>query len=98
VREDAAVRLDELLTSVVVPVLGELLPDADLQEIAVSTYPTGTVALRVVAGGETFGFWVHIPGQQPESPDELRHRLADQLQDHVSETRSGWGQLRPHSS
>jgi hypothetical protein len=96
VREDRPVRLDELLSSVVTPVLGELLPDVDLQEIAVSAEPGGAILLRVVAGGEPFGFWVHTPGRQPESPTELRHRLADQLQDHVAETRFGWGQLRPH--
>jgi hypothetical protein len=90
-------RLDELLGSVVAPVLGALVPDFQITEIGVrASAGDEEVRLHVVAEGETFGFWVVSPGQEPESPDQLRHRLADQLQDWVPETRSAWGQLRSH--
>lgn len=92
-------RLDELLGAVVAPVVAALLPDDDVEELSLyrEVDDGPHVVLRVVAAGETFRFFVRAPGQAPESADDLRHRLAEDLQDFVAESSFGWGQQRPHA-
>jgi len=93
-----SMRLDDVLGSVVTPVVAALLPEESIQEISVYAEPDAEseVTLRIVAEGETFRFYVRSPGQAPESAEELRHRLAEDLQDFVAESSFGGGQLRPH--
>jgi hypothetical protein len=91
-------RLDEVLGTVVIPVVAALLHEENIQEICMySDDASGSeTQLRIVADGETFRFYVTTPGQAPESPEDMRHRLAEDLQDFVSESAFGWGQQRPH--
>jgi len=91
--------LSELLCSVVIPVIAALLPEEAVQEISIYSEDASggsEINLRIVAEGETFRFYVKVPDQAPESAEDLRHRLAEDLQDFVSESSFGWGQLRPH--
>ena len=94
--------LDELFSEVVTPVLDQLLRPGELESAGLtcpppfSGPPLGDVLLSVVAGGESFGVWVWTHGQLEETAAELRARLASDLQDHVVESRVGWGELRPY--
>jgi len=94
--------LDELFSEVVTPVLDQLLRAGELDSVSItcplpaSGPPRGDVLLRVVAQGEAFGVWSWTHGQAEATAAEQRARLASDLQDHIVESRFGWGQLRPH--
>ena len=92
-------QLGKVLSDVVVPVVTALLHEENVQEICIYSEPASAsqIGLRIVAEGETFRFYVRTPGQAPESTEDLRHRLAEDLQDFISESSFGWGQLRSHN-
>jgi hypothetical protein len=100
--QDAVVDEAELLRDVITPVLDQLLRPGELEAVSLSPStggpwpPPAAVRLRVVAVGEEFGVWLRTPGQAAESPVELRARIASDLQDHISESRFGWSELREY--
>lgn len=94
--------LDELFRAVVAPVLDQLLRAGELDSVSIACPlpavgpPRRDVLLRVVAMGEEFSAWVWTDGQVEATAAEQRARLASDLQDHIAESRFGWGELRPY--
>lgn len=92
-------RLDEILGSVVIPVVAVLLPEEKIQQISIFNEDENghETQLRIIAEGETFRFHVRTPGQAHEPAEDMRHLLAEDLQDFIAESAFGWGQCRTHA-
>jgi hypothetical protein len=88
------------LAAAAVPVVYDLLTDAELERVCVvhrlgEDAPDGPEAVLVVtARGEESQHSLWRLGQAEESAAAVRARIASELQDFVSGSRFGWGQQR----
>ena len=91
--------LGDLLASVG-PVVSALFAADELERVTVEHVPprpgdgSPHVLLVVVARGEVLRSHLWTDGQAAEPVEGLQERIASELQDAISESRFGWGELR----
>lgn len=92
--------LDDFRRRVLMPVALSLLSVNEFEDAWVSYEPDPfpphefAVWARILAVGEVWAHAVWIPGQEDDSYVGLARRISDSIQDWISESRFGWGQLR----
>jgi hypothetical protein len=92
----SVMNLVDVASEVVVPAMRAVFEDGEVTAFALSVSDDmdGTVALSIVAKGETFAYSV-IQGQVPDmGPEEWSENLRSLLVDFVAESRFGWGENR----
>lgn len=92
------IHLAGVLEHIVSPVLQSMLRAQELDMIELVSTPSpngGAIALHLRACDEEFTWFVIVPGQDPETVEDARTRLASELQDFIAESAFAWGQLRP---
>lgn len=83
------------IEAILAPVLKQMVTEGELESITVGVRLDGIfAALRI--SGEEFELPVWTRGVDIETDAEVRERAASDLQDHIAESRFGWGELRQY--
>jgi hypothetical protein len=99
--------LSDVIPRVYMPVLRQLLTDAEMAslELSIRLFPDGQPLPDATPIGDSWTLFVTVCGETlfepllespefPQTDQEIAERFYSDLQDWISETSFGWGQLR----
>ena len=92
--------IGELRRSVVDPVVSHMFDDDEVSQVDVYWSPGaaaghGSILVRIVACDEVYVGYLWDSSWERVSGKALARKLASEVQDFISESSFGWGELRP---